>query len=103
MSDAHDRFDKDTIQKDFIKIVEENTSGYEGGFDSSIGPETLLGADLAIKSIDLVKLIVAVQTHFGRKDIPFMELLMPGGKAVADLRVVDVVEFLHRELGGTRS
>ena len=91
-------YNKRAIQDDLIGIIKEMTSGWEMQFEGSIGPETLLGADLAFKSVDLVRLVAAIQKCYDRQDFPFQELLMPGDRAVKDLGVSDLVDFLHKYL-----
>ena len=90
--------DKQTIVNDLVRILEEMSSGWESAFESSIGPQTYLGADLDFKSITLVQLIVAIQKHYDRQDLPFQELFMQNGQVVRDLNVADLGEFLHRQL-----
>jgi acyl carrier protein len=97
-SKVKDRFEEETILDDLITILEEMSSGWEMQFEGSIGPQTLLGENLAFKSIDLVRLVAAIQKRYDRQDLPFKELLMPGDRATRDLRVSDLVDFLHKHL-----
>lgn len=91
------RFDRETITRELVAILEEMTSDWDSEFDA-IGPETRLIADLGFESIDVVQLVVAMEEHFQRRDLPFGELLMEGGQYVDDLRVGDAVEFLVKFL-----
>ena len=95
---AEDHYEEETILEDIITILEDMSSGWEMQFEGSIGPQTLLGADLAFKSIDLVRLVAAIQKRYDRQDLPFKELLMSGDRAVKDLRVSDLTDFLHKHL-----
>jgi acyl carrier protein len=63
-----------------------------------LGPDTALIADLTFESIDVVQFIVALEQRFGRRDLPFHELLMIDGRYVDELRVGEVVDFLCRHL-----
>ena len=83
---------------DLIRIIEEIATGWESQFERSMGPETLLGADLAFKSIDVVRLIAAIQKKYNKYEIPFQELFVPNGRPVKDLRVSDFVDFLNARI-----
>jgi acyl carrier protein len=74
------------------------TSDWDMEFTGPIGPDTKLIADLAFESIDVVQLIVQLETNFQRKDLPFEKLLMTDGRYRDDLAVREVVGFLHRYL-----
>lgn len=89
---------KERILGDLITILEEMSSGWEMQFEGSIGLQTLLGADLAFKSLDLVRLVAAIQKRYDRRDLPFKELFIPGDRPVKDLGVSDLVDFLYRHL-----
>jgi acyl carrier protein len=91
------RFNKDTILSDLLKILEGMTSDWDMGFAGPIGPETRLGADLSFKSIQVVQLIIAIEEHFQQQELPFQKLLMPDDRAVNDLRVADVADFLYTQ------
>ena len=92
------RLDKDSIMNELVGIIKNVVSGEELQFDDSIEPDTLLGADLALKSIDLVRISAAIQKRYNRQDLPFQDLFMPGGRPVKDLTVSDMVDFLHGQL-----
>ena len=91
-------YQKKRILDDLIMILEEMSSGWEMQFEGSIGPHTLLGEDLAFKSIDLVRLVASIQKRYDRQDLPFQGLLIPDDRPVEDLRVSDLVGFLHKHL-----
>ncbi len=67
---------RDTIQKEFVSILEDMTSDWDVDCDGGITLETRLIADLAFESIDVVQLIVAIEERFQRRDLPFEKLLM---------------------------
>ena len=92
------RFDLNCILEDLIRILSEMSSGWERHFDETIEPETLLGADLAFTSLDLVRLIANIQRAYDRKDLPFQELFMPQGKPAGDICISDLAGFLHKHL-----
>jgi acyl carrier protein len=92
------RYDRQTITDDVLAILQDMTSDWDTGFSGAIGPETRLVADLAFESIDVVQLIVALEERYQRRDLPFEELLMAGGRYVDEIRVSEAVQFLHRHL-----
>lgn len=91
-------FEKDTILRDLIKIIRDMPSDWESGFSGTIGAETRLVADLALGSIQIVQLIIAIEKHFQRQGLPFQKLFMSDDRNVDNLQVSDVVEFLHTHL-----
>lgn len=90
--------DAQTIQQEMIAILADMTSDWDTAFSGAIGSETRLLADLSFESIDIVQLIVAIEEHFHRKDLPFAELVMKDGRYVDELRVADLVGFLAKHL-----
>jgi len=96
--EVKDRYEKKAIFDDLIKIVGEISYGWEIQFEGSIGPETLLGADLGFKSVDLVRLVAAIQKRYDRQDLPFQELFFPDDPTVEDLRILDLADFLDKHL-----
>ena len=95
---SKNRHDKERILDDVIKIIEEMDSGWESQFEQLITPQTLLGADLAFKSIDVVRLVAAIQKFYDCFELPFQELFIPNGRLVKDLSVTDFVDFLDAHL-----
>ena len=91
-------FDRDTILHDLIKIIEEMSCDWENGLSGTVGSETRLVADLALTSIQIVQLVIAVEKHFQRQGLPFQTLFLSDDRNVDDLRVSDVVEFLYTHL-----
>lgn len=92
------RFDKDTILHDLLKILKDMPSDWESGFSGTFGADTRLVADLALESIQIVQLVIAIEKHFQRQGLPFQTLFLSDDRNVDDLRVSDVVEFLHTHL-----
>jgi acyl carrier protein len=92
------QIDNSTILREIVHILEEMTSDWDTGFSGGIGPATCLVADLGCESIDVVQFVVAIEERFKRRDFPIEKLLMVDDRYVDDLRVSDVVAFLHRQL-----
>jgi acyl carrier protein len=82
-----------------VGIVEEMTSDWDTTFEGQIGADTRLIQDLEFESIDIVQLIVAIETRFNRRDLPFEEVLMADGRYVDELSLGEVAEFLEKRLG----
>ena len=91
---------RESIQAGLTAILEEMTQDWDTGFTGRIGPDTSLMHDLTFESIDIVMLIVAIEERFGRKGLPFEELLMVDGRYVDDLRVREIADFLETRLNG---
>lgn len=81
-----------------VEILEEMTKEWDTGFSGRIGPDTSLMNNLTFESIDIVMLIVAIEERFGKKGMPFEELLMVDGHYVDDLKVSQIASFLERQL-----
>ena len=90
--------DADTILNGVVEILEDMTKEWDTGFSGRIGPDTSLMNNLTFESIDIVMLIVAIEERFGKKGLPFEELLMTDGHYVDDLKVSQIVGFLTKQL-----
>lgn len=92
------QLDERAILQDIVHILEQMTSDWDTGFAGGIGPDTQLVHDLGCESIDVVQFVVAIEERFKRRNLPIEKLLMVDDRYVDDLRVSDVVGFLHRHL-----
>ena len=90
--------DPGQILQGLVEILAEMTSDWDTGLSGPIGPDTRLIEQLTFESIDIVMLIVAIEERFGKKGLPFEQLLMLDGHYVDDLKVSQIVQFLEREL-----
>ena len=95
---ANNRFDKEIIMNDLVRIIENMEGDWEMEFGEQIGPETFLVADLAFKSINVAQLAATIGEHFQKKRLPFQKLIMPDCRVVKDLQVSDIVDFLYVHL-----
>jgi acyl carrier protein len=95
---ASQKYELDEIVRGVIGVLEDMTSGWDTGLSGGIELDTSLMHDLTFESIDIVMLIVALEEHFRRQNLPFQEVLFADGQHVKDLRVADLVGFLKRHL-----
>ena len=90
--------DKETLLRELIEILNYMTSDWDMDFSGEIGPETRLVEDLYFESLDVVQLVVAIEGHFNRRNLPFEQLLMVDGQYVEDLTVQEIADFLYEHL-----
>lgn len=94
------QYDRDTIFRDLVAILDDMTSDWETNVDDGITRDSRLIADLGFESVDVVQLVVAIEEQFQRRDMPFEELLMEDGQYVEELKVGQIVDFLATKLAG---
>jgi acyl carrier protein len=75
----------------------------EWGVDHAISGQSAIVADLEFESIDIIQLVVAIEQHFGHRNMGFDELLMKNGRYVDDLTVRQISEFVALKLQPARS
>ncbi len=68
------------------------------GLDTPITEDTKLVEDLEFDSIDVIQLVVAIETEFNNRSIGFQDLLMQDGRYVDDLSVREIEAFLTTRL-----
>ena len=90
---------QDIILTDVINLLNQLARDWE--YSGEITPDTFLFADLGFESIDAVILASFVQEHYGRP-FPFPQLLAEiGERQVKDLRISELVEFIHMHLSAS--
>ena len=77
-----------------VEIITDMTSDWDTEFEGQIGADTRLIQDLCFESIDIVHLVVAIETKFDRRDLAFEEVLMADGRYVDELTIGQVAAFL---------
>jgi len=75
-------------------LLEDFTQDWDNEFDSTMGPDTKLLADLGFESIDIIQLVVAIQEEVIGRKLPFDKLLMRDGRYVDDLSVGQIADYL---------
>ena len=94
-------FDKPDILGDTLKIVRDITADWDTGFAGPLGPETRLATDLGCTSLDCVHLVVALEEHFQRPNLPFQDLFVRvDGRYAEELRISELVAFLFDHVNG---
>ena len=89
---------EDSILTDVLNLLNELSRDWE--YSGEITPDTWLFADLGFESIDAVILASFVQEHYGRP-FPFPQFLAEiGQREVKDLRISELVGFIHQHLNG---
>jgi acyl carrier protein len=92
---------RETILSDVLELVNQLAEDWE--YSGDITPDTLLFADLGFESIDAVVLASFVQERYQQK-FPFPELLAElGRRDVKDIRLGELVEFIHLHLNATQA
>ncbi|ADM09555.1 putative acyl carrier protein [Parvularcula bermudensis HTCC2503] len=86
------------IDRAVVGILERFTDDW--GVDHQITPDSQIVADLEFESIDVIQLVVAIEQHFGIRNMGFDELLMKDGKYVDDLTVRQIADFINKKING---
>ena len=92
--------DRAAIETATLEILKDLTADWDTDYAGDIGPDTLLVEELAFESIDVVQLVVSLESRFQRRDMPFEKLLMNDGRYVDDVKVRQIVDFLEESLTG---
>ena len=93
--------DKEKILEDVLKIIRDMTRDFDTDFSGGLGPQTHIEKDLGFESIDSVELIISLETHYQRRDLPFQELVMREGR-YHDFTIQDIADFLFKHLTTTK-
>ena len=93
--------DKEKILEDVLKIFRDLTSEFDTDFSGGINPQTRVSADLGFESVDVVEMIVALEEHYHRRDLPFQELVMKEGRN-HDFTIQDTANFISKHLTTTK-
>ena len=92
------KFSHEEIERDLIAILTDMTADWDLSFTDGITADTRLMADLALESIDVVQLVVAIEAHVHRRHLKFEQLMMVDGRYVQELKVGEIVDFLDKQL-----
>lgn len=87
----------DAILARLRDVLEDFIEDWDVELDEPIGRDTMLLADLEFESIDIIQLVVAIEEAFGKRKLPFEQVLMKDGRYVDDLSVGAIADFLHQQ------
>jgi acyl carrier protein len=76
-------------------MIRELTADWDTGLESFTTQTSIVG-DLGFESLDVVYLVTAIEQRYGRRDLPFDQLLMTEGRYVDDLTIGQIAAFLQR-------
>lgn len=88
---------RETVLAKLMELLQELTEDFDLDPDDAITPDAMLGEDLEFESTDVVELVVAIEHTFGRKRLPFQNLIARDGKYV-DFSVSELADFLVEQL-----
>ena len=92
---------KEQVFKDLVSILEDLSDEWE--LPDEITMETSFLNDLGFESIDIVAFGTAIE-EFYERTFPFAEYLAEiSQREELDIRVSEVVEFIHMNLNGSRA
>lgn len=80
------------IEHRLIKTISDFVEDW--GLDVTITRNTKLVEDLEFDSIDVIQLVVAIESTFNSRNLGFQTLLMRDGRYVDDLSVGEIADFL---------
>lgn len=80
------------IEHRLIKTISDFVADW--GLDTTITRDTKLVEDLEFDSIDVIQLVVAIESAFNSRNLGFQTLLMQDGRYVDDLSVGEIADFL---------
>jgi acyl carrier protein len=92
---------EESILKELVAMLTDMTSDWDmDDFSGDITGDTQLVADLAMESVELVQLMVAIEQRFKIKNFSAEKLLTRNGQMVKDLKVSEIASFLGGILKG---
>ena len=87
------------ILKKVIAVLVDLTEDWDLDFDEDgIKGETKLIDELGFESIDIVQLVVDIETTFDKKGLPFEKLFMQDGDYVDEILAQDLANFVEQNL-----
>ena len=86
---------EDSVLNVLTELLTDMTSDWDlDDFSGEITGDTQLVADLAMESVELVQLMVAIEQKFGIKNFSAEKLLTRNGQMVSDLSVREIAAFV---------
>lgn len=92
---------EENVLKELSAMLTDMTSDWDlDDFSGTISGDTKLVADLAMESVELVQLMVAIEQKFKIKNFSAEKLLTRNGQMVTDLSVREIAAFVTGVLNG---
>jgi acyl carrier protein len=88
------------VQGAILRLVAEMVQGWDMSPQGEIAGSMRLVNDLGFCSVDIISLVVAIEEHFGTRNLGFADLLMRDGSYVEDLAIADLAQFVAAKLAG---
>jgi acyl carrier protein len=92
------RRSQDEVGSAILGIIADMVRDWDPPIEDKVERSTLLVGDLDFSSVDIISLVVAIEEHFGTRNLGFAELLMNDGRYVDDLSVGDLTSFVSAKL-----
>lgn len=84
--------DRNEIHGMVMAVLEELTEDWDLE-PGELGPDTRLGADLALSSVDVLNFLASLDVRFSRR-LDYEKLILRGDSFVDDLAVRELVDFV---------
>lgn len=86
------------IEQKLAVLLEDILRDWEQDLTAPITGKTRLVSDLGFASIDLIQLMVSLEKTFGKKGLPFDQVMMKDGAYISEMTVAELVNFLYANL-----
>ena len=96
-SDTKVAYDRPTIEKTVIVTLDGLVQDWD--IEDPIDRSTKVVADLGFESIDLIQMVAALERAFKLKGGSLVEMLVEGGRYVADLTVEEICQRVEQRVG----
>lgn len=88
----------DQIEHEVLEVIRQVITDWECSDDFVLSPNTLLVKELDFESIDIVRLVAALEQHFSSPNLPIEKLFLREDSFVDELSVNDVINFVRNSL-----
>lgn len=89
---------REQLEHNVLKVVREVITDWECDDDFVLSINTLFVKDLGFESIDIVRLVAALEQHFSKPSLPIEKLFLREDSFVDELSVNDVISFVSNSL-----
>ena len=96
---ANGSLSHEQIQQGLVAILDDMVQDWDLDLMRPIGPDSRIIGELGFESIDLVQLVVAIESKFAVRGLPYEELIIEDGRYVTEMTVNQVADFLYAQIG----